>query len=349
MRPVLLSLVGLIILLANPFVIGCGATRSTSSGVGSEATFQRQDPFEARSFQPLMGERWIGNAIAYGPFRDGQHPGGPSPTRGELREDLRLISEHWGLLRMYGAAGAAETVLELILEDNLDLRVMLGIWIAVEEVERHPDAAAANRREIESAVRLAATYPEIVIAVSVGNETQVSWSAHRSPQAVLINYIREVRARIQSPVTVADDFNFWNKPESHAVAQEVDFIVMHAHPLWNGIQIEDAPGWTEERFKEVQAVHPGHTIVLGETGWATRKHTEGEQARLIKGRPGEEEQQVFYTAVTAWADRERTPVFFFEAFDENWKGGEHPDGVEKHWGLFRADRTPKQAVMELDP
>ena len=34
----------------------------------------------------------------------------------------------------------------------------------------------------------------------------------------------------------------------------------------------------------------------------------------------------------------------FEAFDENWKGGDHPAEVEKHWGLFRADRTPKAAM-----
>ena len=42
--------------------------------------------------------------------------------------------------------------------------------------------------------------------------------------------------------------------------------------------------------------------------------------------------------------RERIVSTWFEAFDENWKGGPHPDEVEKHWGLFRADRTPKQAA-----
>ncbi len=43
--------------------------------------------------------------------------------------------------------------------------------------------------------------------------------------------------------------------------------------------------------------------------------------------------------------RARIASFYFEAFDENWKGGDHPDEVEKHWGLFRADRTPK-AVLQ---
>ena len=35
---------------------------------------------------------------------------------------------------------------------------------------------------------------------------------------------------------------------------------------------------------------------------------------------------------------------YFEVFDENWKGGEDPAEVEKHWGLFRADRSPKAAM-----
>ena len=33
-------------------------------------------------------------------------------------------------------------------------------------------------------------------------------------------------------------------------------------------------------------------------------------------------------------------------FDENWKGGAHPAEVEKHWGLYRADRSAKLAVRD---
>ncbi|NNE10040.1 MAG: glycosyl hydrolase, partial [Gemmatimonadetes bacterium] len=45
-----------------------------------------------------------------------------------------------------------------------------------------------------------------------------------------------------------------------------------------------------------------------------------------------------------WVRAERVATFLFEAFDENWKGGADPREVEKHWGLYRADRTPKEAV-----
>jgi LPPG:FO 2-phospho-L-lactate transferase len=65
---------------------------------------------------------------------------------------------------------------------------------------------------------------------------------------------------------------------------------------------------------------------------------------LIKGRPGEAEQKRFYEALTAWIEQERITTFVFEAFDENWKGGPAADEVEKHWGLYRSDRTPKPVL-----
>ena len=40
--------------------------------------------------------------------------------------------------------------------------------------------------------------------------------------------------------------------------------------------------------------------------------------------------------------------FFFEAFDENWKGDpNNPLGAEKHWGLFKVDRTPKLLMQQM--
>ena len=57
-----------------------------------------------------------------------------------------------------------------------------------------------------------------------------------------------------------------------------------------------------------------------------------------------EQQARFHAGLRAWADSAGVTTFFFEAFDENWKGGDHPDEVEKHWGLWRADRSPKQGA-----
>ena len=343
-----------IAVLAAGALVGCAAKSGSAlrSGEHGEPRPGRQEPFALRALELGRGEAWLGEGVAYGPHRDGQRPGGASPSRSQIAEDLRILARHWKWIRVYGSAELGETVLRTIRDERLELQVMLGAWIAVEAsppdsagaVTRFPDALAQNRREVDAAVRLANAYPGIVSSVCVGNETQVFWSDHRCPPGVLIGYLREVRARTRVPVSTADDFNFWNKPESEDVARECDFIVLHAHPLWNGLQLEEALDWVRGTLADVQARHPDRTIVLGETGWATKRADTGDQAKLMKGRLGEAEQARFYAAFGDWVRRERVPSFFFEAFDENWKGGDQPDEVEKHWGLYRADRTPKAAM-----
>lgn len=291
----------------------------------------------SRAIDWSPGGKWIGNAVCYGPHRDGQHPGGPGPKAGQIREDLLLMQPWWSLLRNYGADDVSATTLEVIRTDRLPMRVMLGVWIA-------PDAPEANRGQVARAIELAGRYRDIVAAVCVGNETQVDWSAHRSSLDSLIVYVQQVRANVEQPVTVADDYNFWNKPESRRLAPELDFLTVHAHPMWNGKQLDEALPWLQETLASIQAFHPDARLVLGETGWATSVHTEGEQARLIQGVPGQAEQKALFGQIRAWAAETRQPVFWFEAFDENWKGGDHPAEVEKHWGVFLADRSAKEAV-----
>ncbi|MDD3643853.1 MAG: glycosyl hydrolase family 17 protein, partial [Candidatus Krumholzibacteria bacterium] len=274
----------------------------------------------------------------------------------QFLEDLRLMEPHWKLMRIYGSSEFAETLLDAIRDSGIDMTVVVGVWIAPEErrgedgavLERFEEAAAKNRREVDEAIRLTNAYPGIVAAVSVANESQVFWSDHRVFPDILIGHVRRVREGVAVPVTVADDFNYWNKSESLELAAQIDFIMLHAHPMWNGLQVEEALAWQREQLAIVRAMHPGRLVVIGETGWATSMIHEGQQGELIKGTPGEAEQRIFYEAVRAWAGAEREIVFFFEAFDENWKGGTNPAEVEKHWGLFRADRTPK-AAMSGDP
>jgi exo-beta-1,3-glucanase (GH17 family) len=45
-----------------------------------------------------------------------------------------------------------------------------------------------------------------------------------------------------------------------------------------------------------------------------------------------------------WSEKNNILTFFFEAFDENWKGSPHPLEPEKHWGVFYADRKPKKVM-----
>ena len=298
-----------------------------------------------RPFTPVANG-FKANGISYGPFRKGQSPGGKGPTKEQIREDLKILEkDQWQMIRTYGTEPFARKVCEVIREEKLSLKVMIGAWIETEKDK--PEKKAANQGQVDRAIKLANEFPNNVVAVSVGNESQVFWSFHKVEQKTLIKYLRQVRTKIKQPVTVADDFNYWKTEESKKVANEIDFIVTHAYAMWLGQQLEDAIQWTESQIEAVQKMHPDHLIVIGETGWATQKANHGEQAKLIKGQPGENEQTTFLREFLSWAQKRKIPYFYFEAFDEPWKGGDDPAEVEKHWGIYRVDRTPKPAMKAL--
>jgi len=150
------------------------------------------------------------------------------------------------------------------------------------------------------------------------------------------------------PITTADDYNFWNKPESKAVAEELDFIVTHIYPLWNGKTLQNAIPWLDQTYQQVQQLHPGKLLVLGEIGWATNydptKKGDGEQGTLIKGEVGIPAQEAFLLELDLWVQENKVVTYLFEVFDEPWKGGGEstgPNEIEKNWGVYYADRTPK--------
>ena len=63
----------------------------------------------------------------------------------------------------------------------------------------------------------------------------------------------------------------------------------------------------------------------------------------------EAKQKRYFEEIHAWARSRGVTTFFFEAFDEPWKGSPDPLEPEKHWGLFTVDRRPKLVMQALYP
>ncbi len=42
-----------------------------------------------------------------------------------------------------------------------------------------------------------------------------------------------------------------------------------------------------------------------------------------------------------WSEEEQITIFFFEAFDEPWKGSNDANEPEKHWGIYDVHRKIK--------
>ena len=312
---------------------------------------ERQEPFITREFDPYLNGRWIGKAISYGFYRKGQAPGIKGPSESQILQDLKIILNHWNMIRVYGSDKNSEKVLKVIRKNNLPIKVMLGVWL--EDEKDNPERKNENIKEALKAIKLANEYSEIISAINVGNETQVFWSAHKMETASLINYLRTVRNNTSVPVTTADDYNFWNKPVSKSVASEVDFIVVHIYPLWNGKTLENSIEWMSNIFfNEIKEFHSDKTIVLGEIGWATNydstKTGDGQQGALIKGEVSYSAQEKFLLELSDWIDQYQVTTFLFEAFDEPWKGGgenSSPNEIEKHWGVFYENRIPKESFQ----
>lgn len=323
------------------------------SNLKKQVSVERQKPFITREFDPFLNGKWIGKAISYGFYRKGQAPGFRGPSESQIIQDLEIILNHWNLIRIYGSDENSEKVLKVIRKNNLPIRVMLGIW--VEDEVRNPERKNENIKEIVKAIKLANEYSDIISAINVGNETQVFWSAHRMEAETLINYIRVVRNNTSVPVTTSDDYNFWNKPVSQNVADEIDFIVVHIYPLWNGQTLENAIEWMSNiLYNEIKKFHPEKGIVLGEIGWATNydssKTGDGQQGSLIKGEVSYTAQEKFLLELHKWIDSNQVTTFLFEAFDEPWKGGgeeSSPTDIEKHWGVFYETRKPKESFQNF--
>lgn len=309
----------------------------------NETTSQNKE-FNKRAFNPVLNGKWIGNGISYGAYRDGEGPDKDSLTSKEhILEDLQIVANRWNFIRMYGAGEQERNILEVIRDNELPIRVMQGIWLDKHKSEKQ------NSQQVKNAIQLANEFSEIIVAVNVGNEIFVDWSWHRiDDMDKVIRYIRDVRANIKQPVTVNDDYNFWNKKHSQKIAREVDFIGLHAYAFWNNKMLEEAMEWTQFIYNDIQKRHPDHVIAYTETGWPTNRVYDNSYEGGLIGKAGEDEQKIFFDAYDAWVNDNNIISLYFEAFDEKWKGGfdgENPmDKAEKHWGLYKSDRTPKKAL-----
>lgn len=328
---------GLIIILTA--LTGCaGAPPGEPANAGSGSLIER------RGFTPTLDGNWIGNGISYGAYRDDEGPQQGPTSKADILEDLQIIAERWNLIRLYGADDQAENILEVIAGSRLPLRVMQGIWLDAHK------SAAENDAQVRRAIELANRFPEIVVAVNVGNEIFVDWSWHRlDDMDRVIEQIREVRTAIRQPVTVSDDYNFWNKPRARRLAAELDFICLHAYAFWNDKTLDAAISWTQDVYRDIQRRFPNHVIAYCETGWPTsRVYDDGSYEGRLVGKAGETEQKIFFEQYDAWVESDGVVSFYFSSFDEKWKGGFDGDNpmakAEKHWGLYYSNRTPKAVL-----
>lgn len=328
--------------------------------------------------RPLPAEFLARKAVSYSPFRSSNRDT-EVITEAMVKQDMELLVKgDFRLIRLFDSSDAvAKLVLQVIKDNGYDIKVMLGAYVFsdkyVSEAQK-PGIEVQNQAELARTVTLANTYKDIVLAVSIGNETMVSWSFHPIPPEVLGGYIAKVRKQITQPITTDDNWALFAQPPK-AITDNIDFIAMHTYPeldsvfnagLWDWKQASvstdlNADGVPQRAAamitaaidrakKEYQAVRTafdgrglsGMPIVIGETGWnAVNVGSLSYRAHPVN-------QKLYFQALEEWGRQSRVApgpakIFYFEAFDEPWKGN------DDKWGLFNVNRQARYVIQNLNP
>ena len=362
--------------LTASLMVACGGGGETSGGDTSTAVF-------VNSPRALPTEYLARQAVAYSPFRtatSGADRDSETITPAMVKEDLDLLVQgNFRLIRLFDSSDkVAKLVLDVIADNNLDMKVQLGAYVNTFKFVDNPyvkeEIKLANGLELARAVALATNpkYQDIILAVSVGNETMVNWSIVPIDPADMAVYIKYVRDRVTQPVTTDDNFLFYSNPIPKVITDQIDFAAIHAYPnidteypespfYWDWKQLsvpagpERATAMMDASIVEVKKQYQASRIALdsmgldempivfGETGWKAR--ITGDQ----RFRAHPVNQKMYFQRLEAWRQESRVSgngpanIFYFEAFDEPWKQGD--DG----WGLFNVNRKARYVVQNLYP
>ncbi len=244
-----------------------------------------------------------------------------------------------------------------------------------------------NQIEIDKVVELAAEYPDVVKIIAVGNEAMVhwAWEYYVDPEIILgwVEYLQDLKQNGTLPketwITSSDNFASWGGggEEYHKEAltelyKAVDFISLHTYPMHDthynpmfwGVPEEDenlsdiekidnsmlrAVNYAKSQYNSVvkymESLGIDKPVHIGESGWATvsNEFYGASEAKAID----EYKMGLYHKLMREWTDEEGISLFYFEAFDEQWKNAENPKGSENHFGLITLDGKAKYAIWDL--
>ena len=261
----------------------------------------------------------------------------------------------------------------------------LNAW--TDKEPNHEVESNQNEGEITRAVALAKQYPDIVKIIAVGNEAMVKWatSYYVQPWVILkwVNHLQDLKEKGELPedlwITSSDDFSSWGGGDpSYRVKdlenliKAVDYVSMHTYPyhyshyapdywkipenehnLSDIEKIDNAMLRALEKSKQlykdvsnyVKSIDSTKTIHIGETGWATT--SSGHYGENGSRATDEYKQALYYNHLREWTNKEGISCFYFEAFDEQWKDVQNPNGSENHFGLINLNGEAKYPLWDL--
>ncbi len=336
-------------------------------------------------------------AMSYGGYR--QVSRDIQPSISQLKEDMKILAAMGiKILRTYNvqlqqAPNILKAIRELKKEDaSFEMYVMLGAWIDCQnawtgETPNHDVESENNAAEIERAVALAKTYPDIVKIVAVGNEAMVNWATSYfvRPKVILkwVNHLQTLKKTGELPkslwITSSDDFSSWGGGDTkyhtkdlEKLIKAVDYISMHTYPMHNShynpkfwLSPPSEAGLTDREKIEsalqralvfAQTQYDSVANYMKSLGVHKPIHIgETGWATVSNGHYGKDGSRAtdeyksgrYYELIRDWTNKANISCFYFEAFDEQWKDAANVLGSENHFGLINLKGQAKYALWNL--
>ncbi|MFC2080547.1 glycosyl hydrolase family 17 protein [Bacteroidota bacterium] len=337
-------------------------------------------------------------AFSYGGYR--QKTRDIVPTVEELKDDMRILAAMGvKIIRTYNtrqfaqAANLLQAIRQLKDENpSFEMYVMLGAWIDCKDAwtdspNHKAESIENNTIEIQAAVDMANTYPDIVKVIAVGNESMVQWAANYFvyPDVILkwVNYLQELKKSgklsINTWITSSDNYESWGggaksyqTDDLAALVEAVDYVSMHTYPFHESHYVPEFWGVPEdeESLSDVEkinaAMQRAKKVAISQYQ-NVRDYIEslGIEKPIHIGETGwasmddsfygadgskaadEYKEKLYYEHMREWTNESGMACFFFEAFDEQWKDENSPAGSENHFGLINLKGQAKYALWDM--
>jgi exo-beta-1,3-glucanase (GH17 family) len=360
-------------------IASCGGGGFTSTTADPTAVFITNP-------RALPAEYKSRKAVSYSPYRTSDRET-EVITAAMVKQDLDLLVKgNFRLIRLFDSSDkVAKLVLDVIVDHGLDIKVQLGAYVFPTKYKNQPGWVtepnpykveaneALNQAELNRTIALAtnAKYKNLILAVSIGNETLVNWTSVPQDAEKLAQYIKKVRDAITQPVTTDDNFLAFRNPAPKPVVNQIDFVAIHMYPNidteypesefywdWKQTSVPAGPARAKammdasmvELRRQYAMVRTAVNsmglfdmpIAITETGW---KAFDSEAPKQVM-RAHPVNQKMFYERMDTFRVEGRTGVgpaniFYFEAFDEPWKKGDNG------WGLFDVNRKARYVIASL--
>ncbi len=242
----------------------------------------------------------------------------------QIRSHLDILSPYTKWIRTFGSTLGMGKAAQIAHEMNF--HTAIGAWLDSDK--------NTNDKEMQNLIASAKEgYVDLAI---VGSEV-----LYRGDVTVdeLIGYIEQFRVEMPNvPVTTAEPYQIWlDHPD---LIDHVDVIMSNYYAYWEGISVDEAMTYLNNRYQRVVAKAGGKNVIVSETGWPGNGDVIGQAVADPAN------AYYYFLNFVSWARANGVDFFYFEAFDEPWK--QKYEGTQgANWGIWKSDGTMKEGMANV--